>query len=370
MKSELMLGPWILGSLYLAIAILLIANRRILLSLPFLYLSAMHLPIFPFTLPVWAQIVTTLVAYLMYIAFWFGGMMTQEEMFLSSSGKRAVLNEYDRHMRDWPVEYSEKDVATTFGDIHIIDTGKTATSDQTIVLLHAASMSSWSWKLNRGILGNGGRVIAIDLPGEVGKSTLSSLSRPVMSDEDIGLLFSEIFKALEVDSAILIGASAGGHQAMRIALQMPERVEALCLTGPMGISNPIRPLITMTAGMLAPIEPVNRILTRWALGTSEVIRQEAYQWFHLVLRHVIGRPTAPRQLTDEEMSAIECPILLILAEDDNLVGSADAALIRAQTNFKDIQAHILPGSHLANLEQASQVDSLITGFLRDLESED
>lgn len=353
---------WAFGGFCLVLAVLLLLRGRIGLAIPFLYLAALHIPAVPLRLPVWAQVVTTVIAYLAYGVIWFGGIARQETMFRTPGGREAVLAEYDRKMDEWPVEWMSRYVETAWGSIHAVEAGPA--DAPAVILLHAASMSAWSWKPNVAGLAAERRVIAVDLPGEPGRSSLASLARPIMGDEDIAAFWTELFDALGVEQAALVGASAGGHQAMRIALLLPERVERITLLGPMGIANPTPALVRMTAAMLLPIGPVDRLTTRWALGTDERIRAEAYPWFSLVLRHVVGRPTPPRRLTDEQLQSLRVPVLLVLAENDNLVGPAGPAAARAGAHIPDCRIEILPGGHLVGMERSDEVNQLLAAWIQ------
>jgi hypothetical protein len=86
MKITLMnTGGWITGTVYLMIALLLIANRRLHLSLPLLYLATLYLPLIPLHLPVRMQIITTIAAYLIYLALWIGTVMLQKDIYVTGN---------------------------------------------------------------------------------------------------------------------------------------------------------------------------------------------------------------------------------------------------------------------------------------------
>lgn len=361
MKTMIGITAWISAGVLALLALLLIFRGRFLLAIPIAMVAVLHLPIVPPRLPLLWTAVATVLLFALYVGIWFGTMGRQDSIFLSHAGRERVLAEYDRKLAEWEIPWESRYVETSFGLVHVVTAGDSAAPP--IVLLHATSMGAWSWKPNVPSLVDNYRIYAVDLPGEAGRSTLSSLERPLFSDDDIALLYSELFDALGIETCTILGASAGGHQTMRIATLLPERVNRIGLFGPMGISNPVPSLVKMSLAILFPVAPMDALILPWALGTDPAVRTEADRWFRLVLRHVLGRPTPPRQLTEEELGRIAVPVLLVLAEADKLVGPAEIAAERARIGIVDCRIEILPGGHLVAMERSAEVNRLIGELL-------
>jgi len=68
-------------------------------------------------------------------------------------------------------------------------------------------------------------------------------------------------------------------------------------------------------------------------------------------------------LTPDEMATLTKPVLLLLGDDDNLVGRADRAADRA-ASFPDLRIETLPSGHLIGVERAEEANRLLITFLQ------
>lgn len=128
--------------------------------------------------------------------------------------------------------------------VHYHDMGQ---GDCTLILLHGFGASTFSWREVDQQLGETCRVVSYDRPG------FGLTSRPLPGDwsgkspydmdQQVDLLIG-LMDSLQIDTAILVGNSAGGTVAVNVALMYPERVEGLVLVDP-AISS-----IRTTAGWL------------------------------------------------------------------------------------------------------------------------
>ncbi len=104
-----------------------------------------------------------------------------------------------------------------------------------VLLLHGFLGSTIDWRPTIDVLAEAGyRTIAFDRPpfGLSDKSTTLDYSLAAQADLTIGLM-----DALEIESAMLVGHSAGGPVAANAALRYPDRVTKLVLVaGAIGIS--------------------------------------------------------------------------------------------------------------------------------------
>lgn len=98
-----------------------------------------------------------------------------------------------------------------------------------LLLLHGGAVDSRMWAPQLGAF-PGRRVIAPDARGHGGSSDAAAPYRLV--DDVIALM-----DALEIESAVPVGISMGGGTAVDLALEFPERVAALAVSGT-GTSEP------------------------------------------------------------------------------------------------------------------------------------
>jgi pimeloyl-ACP methyl ester carboxylesterase len=295
-----------------------------------------------------------------------GGAPTGRTIYRSADANSQVLRLYDDYVARWPVAVDESDLPSRYGSVHVLSWGPP--DGHPVLLLHAASMAATSWAPNAAALADAGfRCHAPDHIGEAGRSRLKDVETFPRTPVEIGELYVEVADALELGSVPVVGASAGGHAATRLALVAPERVSRLALVGPMGITSlGLSAIVRMMLASLVPTKAVARRTSRWALGDAPSITKGYGEWFATVLRSVaspprVGRPVA---LTPEEMGRITQPVLLLLGDDDNLVGDADRAAASA-ASFPDVRVETLSSGHLIGVERAEETNRLLVSFLQE-----
>lgn len=75
------------------------------------------------------------------------------------------------------------------------------------------------------------RTLAVDLPGHGDSDSLREHTRAALLCEAV----EELFDALALRDAVLVGNSVGGMAALRVALRWPERVRGLVLASTSGL---------------------------------------------------------------------------------------------------------------------------------------
>lgn len=150
--------------------------------------------------------------------------------FKSREGKDAVLKRYDSFRQGWPQPNQEYGVPTRYGETFVIECGdKTAPP---LILLHGSSMNSLMWMGDAREYCRKYRVFAVDIPGEPGRSEERQLPfhGPAFAD-----WLSDVFQALSLPTASLVGISLGAWLALKFAVAYPEKVDRLVLLCPAGV---------------------------------------------------------------------------------------------------------------------------------------
>jgi pimeloyl-ACP methyl ester carboxylesterase len=291
-------------------------------------------------------------------------IMEKTSIYRSGAAEAQIRALYRGLLDRWPVPFAESDIQTRYGSVHVVSSGRP--DGPVVLLLHASSMASTSWLPNvEALTAAGHRVHAIDYIGEAGESRLADSWSFPKTGTEIGSLYAEIARELGVQKAAVVGASAGGHTALRFALQAPDVVTRLALLGPMGI-NPLG-LRTLAKMMLVSLRPTDALVARvcdWSIGTAPAVAETFGEWFRAVLRSIatpprVGRPAA---LKPAEMAQITAPILLVLGTRDNLVGDHRRAARRAAP-FRNLTVEVLDSAHLIGVERAEDVNDMLVRFL-------
>lgn len=248
---------------------------------------------------------------------------------------------------------------------------------ETVVLLHGIGGHLEAYARNISILAEHYRVIAYDYPGH-GLTTLTTrpLELPDYVEHLLGLL-----DALGVQRAHLNGESLGGWIAVKTAYSHPDRVLRIVLNTPGGAqSNPqVRERIRSLSQAAADDPSDQRIRARvgWLMADPASVTQELVD----VRRTIYAQPTfsesmrnimclqdaeirARNMITDEELTAITTPALVVWTSDDPsgpaIVGRRMAEQL-SNGRFELIQG----AGHWPQWEQHSQFNQLVLGFLAD-----
>jgi pimeloyl-ACP methyl ester carboxylesterase len=113
-----------------------------------------------------------------------------------------------------------------------------------------------------------------------------------------------------------------------------------------------------------PIEPVRAGFAQWMFGGSTIVQEEIEEWYHKFVVGVAAREAPPATFTPEQLQSAQAPVLLILGENDNLVGDPKEVKPLAQ-NIPDIQIEVLKAGHGIWVEQPERTNALILEFLEE-----
>ena len=275
------------------------------------------------------------------------------------------------------VEESFLDLANSGIRVRLLAAG----SGSPLVLLHGVSLSAAAWApLFPALCGH--RLLAVDLPGH-GLSDPDDYERGQVRHRTSELI-DDIFDALGLDEAPVVGHSLGGMLALWYAAAGTERISRLIAIGEPAVALPgvrVRmPLSLLTVRGLGPAvlrspspRPVYRRLLAQGLGRAEVAaapdsliealrlsaRRPGNARTVSSLMHAIDhfrRPRPESVLTTRELHAIAVPTMFIWGVDAPYL-SAD----RARPSIDQIPGatlHDVPGGHgpwLVDTERSAEL---------------
>lgn len=103
----------------------------------------------------------------------------------------------------------------------------------------------------------------------------------------------------------------------------------------------------------------------WTLGNNPNTKNRfsEHMWVAMDCRGFL--PT-PWTLDDDELQNIHNPILLLLAENDEVSGPTIEVKERAEKFLPDVSVHIIKNAgHMMNTDKPQMVNSLIINFMKD-----
>ena len=185
-------------------------------------------------------------------------------------------------------------------------------------------------------------VPVIDLPGH-------GSSPPLTDPADYADADEEVRRALPADGPIAgVGFSAGAELLLRLALAEPERFDRIVLLGLGDNVFESRDPAALVAALESSEEPEDvhaRVFRRLAQSAGNDPR---------ALSAFLRRPRRP--VTEEELSRLNCPILVVLGERDT-VGSAD----RLMAALPSASLVMLAGvDHFATPSDFGAIDATMT----------
>ena len=242
-----------------------------------------------------------------------------------------------------------------------------------VVLIHAFSVDRRMWAPQIALLERRFRVIRYDLRGH-GKS--EGPSAPYAPHEDL----RSVLDAVGVNSATMIGLSAGAAIATDFAIAYPKRVTRMILASP-GLNGyvPSTPLTGMQAVFQAagagdpegaarlwaqtPIMAVRNDLTATATVT-DLVMSNVRLWTY--------RTNPVQQLTPPattRLSEIKCPTLVIVGEQDlPHIREVAGLLVKGISGARLVT--IPRAGHILNLDAREEFNQAIESFVAARSSED
>ncbi len=274
--------------------------------------------------------------------------MTQKSVFKSEEGKRAVLGVYDAILRSWPVPYETFEVETCCGRTFVIACGDKALPP--LFLIHGSGSNAAMWIGDAAEYSQHFRVYAIDIPGEAGKS---HDVRPDYHTRVHAEWLHNVFDALDVGQASIVGISLGGWIAIRFTSAYPEKVHKLALLCPAGIGPlKVSPIVRLITLKLQGRRGNGKTLDKISEGTE--MPKEAVAYIRLITENFdYYRGTLPR-FSNAELARLTMPVLLAIGENDAMV-NGPKTVERAKKHLPNAETALLPGVGHMLIDQRERV---------------
>ena len=253
-------------------------------------------------------------------------------------------------------------------DLFWLDTG----SGIPLVLLHGGFLDHHMWDDQVPVLAERYRVITPDARGH-GRSP--NATEPFRPADDLAALL----RHLDTGPAILAGASMGASTAVDTALEHPDLVRALIVTGA-GTSEPyftdpwtLQTLTTWTTAMAAgDLHTSVETFLRFAAGPHRtldevdprVVARQRQMATATMSKHTVGEPDylVPVPDTWERAAAIGVPVLAVhgALDSPDHIGMADRLI---HTVAHGHATSIDGCGHYPNMERPDTYNKILTNFL-------
>lgn len=256
-------------------------------------------------------------------------MSNSATIYCRRTSRDIILNHYRTLLDTLKSPYSEKELKTSYGEVHCILAG--VQSGETIFFFPGSrSLTPQSLSLLKPLMEKY-RIIALDLPGFPGFSAEQSLS---LENDQFALWFKEILQFFELDTAHTIGYSYGAAVIISIAKHNPDLLLSASLLMPAGLGSRntlsliFRLYIPLLLYKIIPIPPF-RYLFLSPLFAGK-IKKEWGETLGLVIRNVKAKMKLPEPVYWEDIEVFKKPVLLLAGDKDFLF---PARLVKAEAAF-------------------------------------
>lgn len=269
-------------------------------------------------------------------------------LYKSTQGEKTVKDRYESLLKKWPLSYKTHYIPTHFGSTFVIECGNS--SQPPLILLHGASSNSLTWMGDITTFCQYNQVYAIDVIGEPGHSaqTRPSFQGPGYSD-----WLSEVLTALNLSRVSIAGISQGGWIALKYAIAYPEKVEKLVLLTPAGIV-PTKSSFIFKAIFYSLLGKNGATKLNHFVFGKQKIDPTALEFMNLVMTHFKSRIEKEYIFSDQELSRLTMPILLLGGTED-VIRSVPAIAERFKKVRTNLQEVIVPGMGHVALGVAGQI---------------
>lgn len=242
-----------------------------------------------------------------------------------------------------------------------------------LVFLHAFPLNRSMWKAQVTALSSRFRTIAIDLRGH-GESDapLWSFSLDQYADDVAALL-----DHLGIPHAVLVGLSMGGYVSLAFSRKYGGRLRALVLADTRARADTLegrtgRFQLAQTAYTQGTEAVANTMLPKLLGATSLKSKPELVEQIRRTVEHtpVSGivvdlMAMAARPDSSPHLTAISCPTLVVVGDEDHTTPLADAQLMARE--IPNARLAVIPAAgHLSNCEQPELFNEVLRGFVEEL----
>lgn len=236
-------------------------------------------------------------------------------IYWTQRARERIWSRYRALLASSPVPLQEVRVATRSGETCIFTCGSTQALP--LVLLHGGNANSAMWLRNLPAWAQQFRIYAVDTVGDPG---FSATARLPLHTDDHALWLDDVFRALGIRNANIVGASFGGWIGLDYALRRPGAVGGLVLLAPAGVARvSMAATFEISTLMLLGAWGRRRALLR-GFGLTNANVTDAQRSFldfcGVVQLNALSRLRVPAPIPDEYLRTLKVRTLAILGGRD------------------------------------------------------
>jgi pimeloyl-ACP methyl ester carboxylesterase len=284
------------------------------------------------------------------------------ELYWTKAGQQRVLGRYAALLHDCQIPNEQRRVSTCMGETFVLSCGPARAPP--LILLHGGNTNSLMWLRSLEAWSQRHHVHAIDTIGDPG---FSDSVRPDFATDAHARWLDDVWRALGVTRAAVVGASLGGWIALDYATRRPDGIERLALLAPAGIVRMDLGSQLKVAGLMLLGARGRRKALEISFGLDndmthpaslDAANREFLQFQGLVQTGFLSRIRLPAVIPDAALRSIDVPMLVVLGDRD-IFFRADRMQQRVAVCLPRAQVHCLKnmGHGLGNPTE------LVAGFL-------
>jgi pimeloyl-ACP methyl ester carboxylesterase len=277
--------------------------------------------------------------------------------WVDDAARAKFMAAYERVFALWPRPCEEFDVETATATTRVHAYRPRPDGDPVVLL---SAFNAAGFYPHVAALAEEGPVYGIDMPGDANPSVARAAMTPPAA---CAAWLEELLTKLSDRPAHLVGFSYGGWVAMNQAIRAPGRVASITLLDPAGLTKlDARFWFWLSITGLATLSPMplRRRLARW-LDSPAMLEPELMTLMWAGTRGYHAEPKFPGVLTDDEVRAIDVPVLLVTGARSALLTPAEA---RARGSLMlHAEVAVVPGSH-GGFNRIDELNDRIAAFIK------
>ena len=259
-------------------------------------------------------------------------------LFKSEEGKKEIVSLKNEKLKHLKINYSDREVDTSFGKTNLIITGDA--SKPSLLLVHGSNGCAPIALETYAGLESQFQIFAVDVLAQPNKS---AETRPSMKGEDYGKWIHEVITGLELKNVTLAGFSFGGLVILKALEYHENNIKEVFLTAPAYIvnGNPLKALFKIFIPMKRYMKTEDTKYVKRFL--NELFTENdlfAIQFLSKVFIHFKMDFTPVPVIKTKAAKLIKTPITIIAAKND-LMFPGVKMIKRATKIFPSLKENIL-----------------------------